>query len=78
MAEEERLLLMGPAERKAYKKECCLHNHLTGDAMLSQWKWDRPGRPPPDPKEKKKQSRQKVRKVEATAVRERETGELRR
>uniref|UniRef100_A0A0G4GKV0 Uncharacterized protein n=1 Tax=Chromera velia CCMP2878 TaxID=1169474 RepID=A0A0G4GKV0_9ALVE len=78
VTEEGRVSLMGPAERKAYKKECRLYSHLTGDAMISQWKWDRPGRPPPDPREKKKQSRQGVRRVEATAIRERETGELKR
>uniref|UniRef100_A0A0G4HIQ8 Uncharacterized protein n=1 Tax=Chromera velia CCMP2878 TaxID=1169474 RepID=A0A0G4HIQ8_9ALVE len=46
VSEEERVSLMGPAERKAYKKECHRQPHLTRDEMLSQWRWDRPGRSP--------------------------------
>uniref|UniRef100_A0A0G4IBV0 Uncharacterized protein n=1 Tax=Chromera velia CCMP2878 TaxID=1169474 RepID=A0A0G4IBV0_9ALVE len=78
VAEKGRVSLMGLAERKVYKKECCLYSDLMGDVILSQWKWDHPGRPPPDLREKKKQSRQEVKRVEAMAIRERKTGEQRR
>uniref|UniRef100_A0A0G4HAX2 Uncharacterized protein n=1 Tax=Chromera velia CCMP2878 TaxID=1169474 RepID=A0A0G4HAX2_9ALVE len=78
---------MGLAEslRKAYKKECCLHSHLTGDAFPVEVE-PRSGTVRADhrrtlerlARKKKKQSKQEVRRVEAIAIREKETGELRR